>query len=104
MLPISANFSSMNEDQNCWCGEREDTKHIYICKYWCDKSEETNFEMIYSEDMPKLSKVYKHYETNLKKREKFKNENDNSKDRNPHVIDQSDPLFSNVEYSNGNKH
>ena len=104
MLPISANFPSSNEDQNCWCGERENTKHIYICKYWCNENEETKFEMIYTDDMPKLSKVYKHYETNLKKRENFKIVNENSEDRNLHVIHQPDPLFSNVEYSNGNKH
>ena len=61
--------------------------------------------MIYSDDMPQLSKVYKQYEKNLKVRENFKIEYEkNSEDRNLHVIDLSDPLFSNVEYSNGNKH
>jgi hypothetical protein len=105
MLPISSNFPSSNEDQNCWCGEYENTKHIYICKYWCNESEKTKFEMIYSDDMPQLSKVYKQYEMNLKVRENYKIEHEkNSEDRNLHVIDISDPLYSNVDYSNGNKH
>ena len=60
--------------------------------------------MIYSDDMPQLSKVYKQYEMNLKVRENFKIKYvKNSEDRNLHVIDLSDPLFSNVESSNGNK-
>jgi hypothetical protein len=60
--------------------------------------------MIYTDGMPQLSKVFKQYEMNLKIRENFKIEYEkNSEDRNRHGSDQSDPLFSNVEYINGNK-
>ena len=104
MLPISANFPSSKEDKICWCGQNENTKHIYICKYWCNESETTKFEMIYTDDMPQLSKVFKQYEIKLKLREDFKIEYEkNTEERNLHVIDKSDPLFSNVESSNGNK-
>ena len=54
--------------------------------------------------MPQLSKVFKQYEIKLKLREDFKIEYEkNTEERNLHVIDKSDPLFSNVESSNGNK-
>ena len=45
--------------------------------------------MIYTDDMPKLVKVYKI---------------DIGKEKAAHVIHQSDPLLSIVDYGNGNKH
>ena len=42
---------------------------------------------------------------NLNNREIFNIENEkDTEDRNPHVTNQPDPLFSNVENSSGNKH
>ena len=105
MLPITANFPIKGEEKLC-CNSIEDTKHIYTCKYWSDKSEKPNFEKIYTDNMNDLTKVYKHYMINLTKKEKFEFEQEKAEKelRSPHVIVQSDPLFSVIEYSNGNKH
>ena len=40
MLPIPANFPLVIEEKRCWCGEIENTKHIYLCKYWSQENEE----------------------------------------------------------------
>ena len=44
------------------------------------------------------------YELNYKIREKYQNKQEKIKNEATHVINLTDPLFSNVEYSNGNKH
>ena len=49
MLPIAVNFPSKTSEKSCWCGKDEDTRHIYICRYWTDESEKTPFELIYKE-------------------------------------------------------
>jgi hypothetical protein len=105
MLPITANFPIKGEEKLC-CNLIEDTKHIYTCKYWSDKSEKPNFEKIYTDNMNDLTKVYKHYMIHLTKKEKFEFEQEKAEKelRSPHAIVQSDPLFSVIEYSNGNKH
>ena len=104
MLPIAVNFPSKTSEKSCWCGKVEDTQHIYICRYWTDESEKTPFELIYKENMPKLVKVYKQFEINYKRRQEYENEIKDEQRKNLHEIPQSDPLFSIVEYSNGNKH
>ena len=42
MLPISANFPSRKEDQNCWCGENENTKHIKFVNTGAKKVKKRN--------------------------------------------------------------
>ena len=56
--------------------------------------------------MNDLTKVYKHYMINLTKKEKFEFEQEKAEKEltSPHAIVQSDPLFSVIEYSDGNKH
>ena len=72
MLPIASNFPLGKVEEKC-CGEIEDTKHIYICEKWSEKSDKLSFEMIFSDKMPELTKVYKQYNVNLKNRESLKN-------------------------------
>ena len=90
MIPIPMNFpnNKNKNDTRCWCGEIEDTKHIYLCKQWTEQSEQYAFEMIYTDNMPKLVKVYKRFKECYKKREEFKTEIEN-----PHAIPLSDPLL-----------
>ena len=60
MITIPMNFpnNKNKNDTQCWCGERKDTEHIYICKYWTtEQSEQYSFDMIYTDNMPKLVKV-----------------------------------------------
>ena len=78
---------------------------IYTCKYWSNTCEKPDFERIYTDDMNDLTKVYRNYVNNLTRKEKYETELEKSDEiRKSHVIDQSDPLFSVIGYSNGNKH
>jgi hypothetical protein len=77
MLLIPANFPSSKDHDKCLCGEIEDTKHIYLCKYWSNESEKTQFEMIYTDNMSKLVQVYKQFNKNYKRREGYKIEKQN---------------------------
>jgi hypothetical protein len=105
MLPITAHFPIKGEEKLC-CNSIEDTKHIYTCKHWSDKSEKPNVEQIYTDNMNDLTNVYKHYMINLNKKERFELEQEKAEKEltSPHAIVQSDPLFSVIEYSNGNKY
>ena len=49
MLPIPANLPLCTEENRCWCGEIENTKHV--CKYWSKENEKTSFEMIYTDNV-----------------------------------------------------
>ena len=65
------------------------------------------FEMIYSENTPTIVQVYKQFKINYKLREDYEIENqskEENKEKTHHAIPQSDPLFSFIEHSNGNKH
>ena len=102
MLPIEANFPSKNSEKRCWCGEKEDSKHIYICKKWKGENEQIPYEMIYTDHLPTLVQVYKQFEINFKRREEYESKYQTEKENKPHVIPQRDPLFS-FEHSYGNK-
>ena len=109
MLPIPANFPLNKNVEKCWCGEDEDMRHIYMCKYWTSEKEKTAYEMIFSEDVSKQNEVYKQFELNYSRREQFKSDQNNDKqlkneENLSHVIlVNCDPLSSIVEHSNGAK-
>ena len=95
MVFIPANFSSSEKIEKCICGEKEDMRHIYSCKYLNNNKEE-----ILTEDVKLQSKVHKRFEYNMKQREKLRDMNNH--ESNSHAI-LRDPLSSLLEYSNGNK-
>ena len=74
MLPIPANFPLGTEEKLCWCGEIENTKHIYVCRYWSKEIEKTSFEMIYTDNVSQLKKVYNQFDVNYKRRENYQSE------------------------------
>ena len=97
MVQIPANFPirNKNTDKNCQkCGERENMKHIYICKL---KQEETEveYETIFGENLKQMKKVYSQFKINYENREKQKTIVFNPRDPN------CDPLIS-LESSDGN--
>ena len=104
MLPISDNFPVKNVEEKCWCGGKEDTRHIYNC--WKDVHDKDDFEMIYTDNLPKLVKVYKTFEVMFKRREKHNTdkETESKMDKDDPSAIHGDPLCSVFEYSNGNKH
>ena len=39
ILPIPAIFHLNKNVENCWGGEDEDMKHIYVCEYWISEKD-----------------------------------------------------------------
>ena len=68
------------------------------------KLKKNSFEIIYTDNVSQLKKVYNQFDVNYKRRENYQSEQVKNKDKATHVTNLFDPLFSNVEYSNGNKH
>ena len=58
------------------------------------------YEEILKEDVELQSKVHKRFENNMKQREKLRNKNNDKSNSNAIL---RDPLFSLLEYSNGNE-
>ena len=57
---------------HCFCGEREDMKHVYYCKKINKHKRETEkYSMIYNENISQQISVYKIFEVNYKQREKL---------------------------------
>ena len=105
MLPIPDNFPlGMEEKRRCWCGEIENTNHIYVCKYWSKENEKTSFQKMYTDDISQLKKVFTQFELSYNMRENYQIQQEKIKNEATHAINLTDPLFSYVEYSNGNKH
>ena len=106
MTPIPANFSSKKTEYMCVCGETEDMRHIYVCQYWNTTNENLNYDLIFSDNMKQLKKVYNRYIQSYKNGENYiteKEENEKTEDIITHVISNRDPLFSVIGHSNGNK-
>ena len=53
IVHIPANLPLGTEENRCCCCEIENTKHIYVCKYW--SKEKTSFEIIYTDNVSQLS-------------------------------------------------
>ena len=97
MVKIVNNFSNIK--QNCLCGEIDSLQHIYLCKLFCETNDEevTDFEEIYSNNISKLVKVLKRFETQFSKREKVLEENRrNIGNENTPCDLLKDPLFSSL--------
>ena len=104
MVKIVNNFSNIK--QNCVCGEIDSLQHIYKCKLFCENSEEeiTDFAEIYSNNITKIVKVLRRFETQFLKREKVYEENRRNNIGNEKTPCDllKDPLFSSfIESSNG---
>jgi hypothetical protein len=62
----------------CVCGENETMQHVYTCTKLINEDPLTKYEHIYSNNLQKLSEVYKRFENNMTKREnEMKNETPN---------------------------
>ena len=69
MIKIPANFSSEKVKHECFCGENETMQHVYTCTKLNNEEPATKYEHIYSNNLQKLSEVYKRFENNMTKRE-----------------------------------
>ena len=107
MVKIVNNFSDIKE--NCLCGEIDSLQHIYTCKLLCETNNKEvtdfeDFEEIYSNNISKIMKVLKRFESQFLRREKVLEENRrNIENETTTPCDLlKDPLFSLfIESSNG---
>ena len=79
---------------------------MYICTYWNTEKEDIEYNMIYTDNISQLVKVFKRFEANYQKRENYISESiEKKKNENisPHGIPYRDPLLSLFETSNGFK-
>jgi hypothetical protein len=91
MVPILDNFPLKQIESKCVCGNSENMKHIYSCKYLNIEDEETPYEKIFKENLMNMKKVYQRFKLNFGMREKIKTENFVN-----HGIPSVDPLYCTV--------
>ena len=69
MENIPSNFSSkQNNVSKCFCGETEDMKHIYVCKYSNDEEILVEYEKIFCGNLSEQSIILRRFEENFVKR------------------------------------
>ena len=105
MIDIFSNYSSQRKIKSfCVCGEEEDMKHIYECKYWNTNEPPEIYEKVYTGTLNQQIEVLYRFETNFEKREKHtkSSESDQKIEIPDHEISARDPLSSVLlDYSNG---
>ena len=57
MVNIENNFPLKINRSNCSCGQIEDMKHIYICKFYEKEEKDIPYEKIYEDDVKKNEKI-----------------------------------------------
>ena len=93
MVDIPSNFvSSEKNESKCLCGEKENMRHIYSCKYLNSEEPDEAYENIFSENLRTQSKVFIRFENNLKTREEYLNK-EMLKNETDHVIHCDPPFF-----------
>ena len=72
IINIPSNFSSKC-DKKCECGEKENMKHIYECKFYDNNWKTTiPYEKVYNGNIRQQIEVYKRFKENLVKKKKKK--------------------------------
>ena len=57
----------------CFCGNKENMKHIYECKYWNTEEPSEIYEKVYTGTMNQQIEVLRRFEMNFEKREQYIN-------------------------------
>ena len=68
MVQINHNFPVQENENLCFCGEIENMKHIYDCKFLNEDNIETNYEKIFEENIKNQKNVLERFRKNMKKR------------------------------------
>ena len=75
MTRIPANFPKANIEYKCYCGSKEDMKHIYECEILNGGNQPSlEYEKLYKGTISEQIKVFRKFEINLAKREQLLNE------------------------------
>ena len=73
MINIPANFPKPKMEYKCYCGEKEDMKHIYNCEINNDgKQPSLEYEKIYTGKLTEQIDVFRKFENNCERRERLK--------------------------------
>jgi hypothetical protein len=98
MYPIPSNFCAKEENSyKCVCGQTEDMKHVYNCKYLNRDEPAIDYEKVFSDDIFEQKTILTRFEHNFEERGKYL-----LKENSHHEIPLKDPLSSVLlEYGNG---
>ena len=70
MVQIPANFPKPNIENKCYCGKKEDMKHIYTCEIINNgKYPNLEYEKIFMGNIPEQIEVFRKFENNFERRE-----------------------------------
>ena len=73
MTNIPSNFATKNTEYKCYCGKKEDMKHIYYCDILSEeKDKRFNLKENYNGTVIEQIEVFRIFENNMKKRENLK--------------------------------
>ena len=74
MIDISSNFSSKQKTMSlCFCGNKENMKHIYECKYWNTEEPLEIYEKLYTGTMNRQIYVSQRFGIHFDNREQYMN-------------------------------
>ena len=81
MIDIPANFTSEKDNKaRCICGEKENTIHVYNCKYLNKEKSTENFENIYENNLNQMKYILNRFKNNMKQREKLLEDKETSQE------------------------
>ena len=74
MTDIPSNFPKGRSESEtiCFCGQREDMKHIYECDIY-NEEVFSNYEELYNGEIIEQITIFKRFEENFEKRKLFRN-------------------------------
>ena len=73
MVNISANFPKPNTEYKCFCGQKEDMKHVYNCELLNEgRKPNIEYERIFTGNISEQIEVFRIFEQNMERRETMK--------------------------------
>ena len=73
MVNISANFPKPNIEYKCFCGQKEDMKHVYNCELLNEgRQPNIEYERIFTGNISEQIEVFRIFEQNMERRETMK--------------------------------
>jgi hypothetical protein len=74
LVPIPYTFLVKQSEISCLCGQTENMKHIYSCKYLNIENEKISYEKIFEDNVKHQKKVHERFKQGFETREMKRNE------------------------------
>ena len=72
MVMLPDNFPVKGNITKCVCGEnKENMKHVYICKNWNIEITHTNYNLKFKDDIEQITKLYERFRNNYEPRKTY---------------------------------